>query len=87
LEEGISAAAVERLDLWVRGREPRKREREALMSLVDALLVRMRSAQGQTFVEYALLLAAVSAGVLLTLTWTGLAEVMQTALDTVAGAF
>jgi Flp pilus assembly pilin Flp len=47
----------------------------------------MRSAQGQTFVEYALLLAAVSAGVLLTLTWTGLADVMQTALDTVAGAF
>ena len=57
------------------------------MSLLDALLARMRSAQGQTFLEYALLLAAVSAGVLLTLTWTGLAEVMQTALDTVAGAF
>jgi Flp pilus assembly pilin Flp len=47
----------------------------------------MRSTRGQTFVEYAVILAAVSAGVLLTLTWTGLADVMQTALDTVAGAF
>jgi Flp pilus assembly pilin Flp len=48
---------------------------------------RTRAQLGQTFVEYALILAAVSAGVLLTLTWTGLATAVQAALDTVIGAF
>jgi Flp pilus assembly pilin Flp len=43
--------------------------------------------RGQTFVEYALILAAVSAGVLLTLTWTGLSTAVQNALDVVIGAF
>jgi Flp pilus assembly pilin Flp len=39
---------------------------------------------GQTFVEYAVLLAVV--GVLMATTWTGLTEVMQAAMDAVAGA-
>jgi Flp pilus assembly pilin Flp len=41
---------------------------------------------GQTFVEYALILAVVVVGVLLTVTWTGLEGVIQAAMDTVAGA-
>ena len=40
---------------------------------------------GQTFVEYALILAVVVVGVLLTVTWTGLEGVIQAAMDTVAG--
>jgi Flp pilus assembly pilin Flp len=46
-----------------------------------------RTQVGQTFVEYALILAAVSAGVLLTLTWTGISTAVQAALDSVIGAF
>jgi Flp pilus assembly pilin Flp len=41
---------------------------------------------GQTFVEYALLLAVVVVGVLLTATWSGLSGVMQAAMNAVAGA-
>jgi Flp pilus assembly pilin Flp len=41
---------------------------------------------GQTFVEYALMLAAVVVGVLLTATWVGLTGVMQAAMGAVAGA-
>jgi uncharacterized protein (UPF0333 family) len=41
---------------------------------------------GQTFVEYALVLSAVVVAVLLAVTWTGLSDVMQAAMDTVAGA-
>jgi Flp pilus assembly pilin Flp len=56
------------------------------MSLVDALLGRMRTAQGQTFVEYALILAVVVVGVLLAVTWSGLGDAIQAAIDTVSGA-
>ncbi len=51
-------------------------------------LARKRTTEeaGQTFVEYALILAAVVVGVLLTVTFTGLQDVIQTAMDTVAGA-
>jgi Flp pilus assembly pilin Flp len=56
------------------------------MSLVDALLCRMRTAQGQTFVEYALILAVVVVGVLLAVTWSGLGDAIQAAIDTVSGA-
>lgn len=45
-----------------------------------------REEHGQTFVEYALVLAAVVVGVLLVVTWTGLSEVVQAAMDAVAGA-
>jgi len=41
---------------------------------------------GQTFVEYALLLAVVVVGVLLSTTWTGLSTLLQTAMGAVTGA-
>jgi len=41
---------------------------------------------GQTFVEYALILAVVVVGVLLMVTWVGLTDVMQTAMDAVSAA-
>jgi len=50
------------------------------------IAVRAREELGQTFVEYALLLAVVVVGVLLTVTWAGLTGVMQAAMDAVAGA-
>jgi Flp pilus assembly pilin Flp len=40
---------------------------------------------GQTFVEYAVLLVVV-VGVLMATTWAGLTDVMQAAMDAVAGA-
>jgi Flp pilus assembly pilin Flp len=48
--------------------------------------LRVREELGQTFVEYALLLAAVVVGVMLTATWMGLTGVMQAAMNAVAGA-
>jgi Flp pilus assembly pilin Flp len=56
------------------------------MSLFHALLARMRSAAGQTFVEYALILAVVVVGVLLAVTWAGLGGAIQTAIDAVTAA-
>jgi len=41
---------------------------------------------GQTFVEYALLLAVVVVGALLAATWGSLATVLLTAMGAVAGA-
>jgi Flp pilus assembly pilin Flp len=46
----------------------------------------MRAEQGQTFVEYALILAVVVVGVLLAVTWSGLGDAIQAAIDTVSGA-
>jgi len=46
----------------------------------------VRNELGQTFVEYALLLAALVVGVLLALTWAGLTDVMQAAMDVVVTA-
>ena len=40
----------------------------------------------QTFVEYALILSVVVVGVLLTVTWVGLTDIMQTAMDAVSAA-
>jgi Flp pilus assembly pilin Flp len=56
------------------------------MSLFHSLLARLRNAQGQTFVEYALILAVVVVGVLLTVTWTSLGAAIQGAIGQVAGA-
>ena len=56
------------------------------MSLFQSLLARMRNATGQTFVEYALILAVVVVGVLLTVTWSGLGGAIQAAITAVAGA-
>ena len=41
---------------------------------------------GQTFIEYALLLAVVVVGVRLATTWTGLSTLLQTAMGAVTGA-
>jgi Flp pilus assembly pilin Flp len=57
------------------------------MSLLHALLNRIRGEQGQTFVEYALVLSVIVVGVLLAATWTGLTDAIQGAIDTVIGAF
>jgi Flp pilus assembly pilin Flp len=56
------------------------------MSLFRSLLARMRREQGQTFVEYALILAVVVVGVLLAVTWGGLGTAIQTAIDAVTNA-
>jgi Flp pilus assembly pilin Flp len=56
------------------------------MSTFEGPRQRAAEEQGQTFVEYALILAAVVVGVLLTVTWTGFEDVMQAAMDAVAGA-
>jgi Flp pilus assembly pilin Flp len=56
------------------------------MSLVVRWL-NLYKQDGQTFVEYALILASVVVGVLMLTTWTGIATVLQTALDTVTAAF
>jgi Flp pilus assembly pilin Flp len=56
------------------------------MFRVEAQLRRLRDEQGQTFVEYALILAVVVVGTLLAVTWAGLAPVIQAAMDAVAGA-
>jgi Flp pilus assembly pilin Flp len=42
---------------------------------------------GQTFVEYALVLAVIVVGVLLAAVWTGLTDAIQGAIDTVVGSF
>jgi Flp pilus assembly pilin Flp len=56
------------------------------MTVFDLLLARMRAEQGQTFVEYALILAVVVVGVLLAVTWSGLGDAIQAAIDTDSGA-
>jgi Flp pilus assembly pilin Flp len=56
------------------------------MSLFHALLARLRGEQGQTFVEYALILAVVVVGVLLAVTWGGLGTAIQIAIDKVTAA-
>lgn len=56
------------------------------MSLVHGSLTRLRIEQGQTFVEYALVLAVVVVGVLLASTWVGLGTMMQTAINAVTAA-
>jgi Flp pilus assembly pilin Flp len=56
------------------------------MSLVRSMQVRLQDEEGQTFVEYALILAVVVVGVLLAVTWTGLGDAIQSAIDVVSGA-
>jgi len=56
------------------------------MSLVRSMRVRLHDEEGQTFVEYALILAVVVVGVLLAVTWTGLGDAIQSAIDVVSGA-
>ena len=56
------------------------------MFRIRRICLRVSDERGQTFVEYALVLSAVVVAVLLTVTWTGLTDVIQAAMDTVAGA-
>jgi Flp pilus assembly pilin Flp len=56
------------------------------MSRLKALFARLRSEQGQTFVEYALVLAVIVVGVLLAVLWTGLGEALQSAITTISDA-
>ena len=56
------------------------------MSVFQVLLAKMRAERGQTFVEYALILAVVVVGVLLAVTWAGLGTAIQTAINAVSGA-
>ena len=56
------------------------------MSVAHVWLTRLRRERGQTFVEYALILAVVVVGVLLAATWTGIGAALQAAIGVVAGA-
>ena len=56
------------------------------MSLIHAMRAHVRDQRGQTFVEYALILAVVVVGVLLAVTWSGLGDAIQAAIDTVSEA-
>jgi Flp pilus assembly pilin Flp len=56
------------------------------MSLFHALLARIRSERGQTFVEYALVLAVVVVGVLMVVSWTGLGDALGTAITKISNA-
>jgi len=56
------------------------------MSLFYALLARVRGEVGQTFVEYALVLAVIVVGVLLATSWLGLTGAIQGAINTVITA-
>lgn len=56
------------------------------MSMFHALLARLRASEGQTFVEYALILAVVVVAVLLAVTWTGLGTAIQNAITQVSNA-
>jgi Flp pilus assembly pilin Flp len=56
------------------------------MSLLEVLLAPMRAERGQTFVEYALLLAVVVVGALLAGTGSALAPAIQAAVNTVISA-
>jgi Flp pilus assembly pilin Flp len=55
------------------------------MSLVDRWLA-LRKQDGQTFVEYALILSVVVVGVLMVTIWGGVATVLQAAVDAVTAA-
>ena len=52
-----------------------------------ALVARIESEKGQTFVEYALVLSVIVVGVLLAATWTGLTAEIQAAINKVVNAF
>jgi Flp pilus assembly pilin Flp len=57
---------------------------------VGALVARIENIKdegGQTFVEYALVLAVIVVGVLLAATWLGLTTAIQGAIDDVIAAF
>ena len=65
---------------------PKRQLGEDRMSLFQKLLARLSPAEGQTFVEYALILAVVVVCVLLAVTWAGLGTAIQTAINAVTAA-
>jgi Flp pilus assembly pilin Flp len=54
---------------------------------LGALVGRIESEKGQTFVEYALVLAVIVVAVLLATTWTGLGTAIDGAVTDVVNAF
>jgi Flp pilus assembly pilin Flp len=52
-----------------------------------ALVARIESEKGQTFVEYALVLSVVVVGVLLLVTWTGLETAIESGIQDVIDSF
>lgn len=52
-----------------------------------ALIAESKNETGQTFVEYALVLAVIVVGVLLAATWGPLGDAITGAINTVTGAF
>ena len=65
---------------------PKRQLGEDRMSLFQKLLARLSADEGQTFVEYALILAVVVVGVLLAVTWAGLGAAIQQAISAVSAA-
>jgi Flp pilus assembly pilin Flp len=63
---------LDRFNLWV--------------ATVIAKTHELEKEDGQTFVEYALILATVVVGVLLAVTWTGLGDAITAAIARVTGA-
>ena len=59
---------------------------ELVSALTAAAARRVRREGGQTFVEYALILAVVVVGILLAVTWSGLGDAIQAAIDAVTNA-
>ena len=60
---------------------------DRLAALATTLTGRLQSDEGQSFVEYALILVIVVVGMLLTITFTGLATAVQNAVTQVSNAF
>jgi Flp pilus assembly pilin Flp len=59
---------------------------DRLFAWATAFAGRLDSDEGQTFVEYALILAVVVVAVLLAVTWTGLGTAIQNAITQVSNA-
>src|SRR4026208_49136 len=87
---GRSGAHRARLTLLLKckgdGRPRRDREERHMLDRLFASAPPRKPGEGQTFVEYALILAVVVVAVLLAVTWTGLGTAIQKALTQVSNA-
>ena len=68
------------------GRPRRDREEKHMLDRLFAWATTLKRDEGQTFVEYALILAVVVVAVLLAVTWTGLGTAIQNAITQVSNA-
>jgi Flp pilus assembly pilin Flp len=59
---------------------------DRLAAWATMIVGRLENDEGQTFVEYALILAVVVVAVLLAVTWTGLGTAIQNAITQVSNA-